>query len=360
MKNIVLIIDNLVVGGAQTTNLGLAEAFLEKGYNVTLIVLKSLIDLDVNPAINLIELKYEKKYFSLLNRYIYANKLKNILDSIKEENGEINLILASLGLSHNLASMINTHKIHYVMHSSVKISQIDTKKNVSKFFKTRQLRKIYNNKNIICVSKGLEDDLLSLKIKPLSIQTIYNFFNFEHILNLSNAKLDYDFPNDYIVHVGRFSKDKRHDILIKAFHKIENKDIKLVLVGDGAEKQNINLLIEKLNLQDRVILMGFQQNPYPIIKKAKMLVLSSEHEGFGNVIVESLILNTIVVSTDCPYGPYEILNDNLSQCLVEMNDDISLSKVINNILENPPEIKNSYINKFNRNEVIKEYKLLMN
>ena len=104
--------------------------------------------------------------------------------------------------------------------------------------------------------------------------------------------------------------------------------------------------------------MGFKQNPYPFIKKAKALVLSSDHEGFGNVLVESLIVGTIAISTDCPYGPKEILGLNYKQCLSEVTNSNSLSQCIENNLNNPPTINKNELLRFEKNTVIKRYEYL--
>ena len=111
---------------------------------------------------------------------------------------------------------------------------------------------------------------------------------------------------DYIVHVGKFKQQKRHDILIKAYAKA-NVEQKLVLVGTGPLMEESKQLVKELNIEDKVIFAGFQKNPYPWIKHAKLMVLSSDFEGLGLVILEAIALGTSVVSTDCPSGPSEVL-----------------------------------------------------
>lgn len=358
MKNIVLIIDDLVVGGAQTTNIRLAEAFIEEGYNVHLITLKDIVEFNIDQNINLINLNYKKNYPSLVNNTIYACRLKSILSQIEKENGNINLILGSLGLTHTLMNLIGNKNFYYVLHGSTTISKLQNKSGISKLYRKYKLKKLYNNKNIICVSNGVKKDIMSLSITPLSIQTIYNFFDFEKIKKLSKEIIDIELPKNYIIHVGRFAKVKRHDILIKAFHLLKDKELKLILLGDGEERDNILKLINNLNLTNRVILMGFKKNPYPFVKKAKALILSSDHEGFGNVLVESLIVNTIAISTDCPYGPHEVLNPKFKQCLAEVANPISLSKCIEKNLANTPVINQKDLYKFEKNTIIKEYETL--
>lgn len=353
MKNIVLIIDSLVGGGAEKTNLNLAEIFINNGFNVTIIIIKNKIEYKIDNRINLISLNYAKNSMpKFLRNYYYAKKLDNILSKISNTS----LIIGSLSLSNSLMNLINNkYNFYYSLHSTMTIAKFENKNFLNKYLKKLELIKIYNNKNIICVSEGVKEDILSLPIKPKSIQVIYNPFDFDEILNKSKEKIDFNFPDEYIVHVGRFAKVKRHDILLKAFSKINNKTIKLVLVGQGEEKDNIKKLIKDLNLEKRVIFSGFQKNPFPIIKNAKALILSSQREGLPTVLIESLILGTPIVSTNCPSGPKEIMEDYLKEYLAKVNDYTDLANKINFMLENLKKIDRNLIKKFEMNEIIKKY-----
>ncbi len=229
------------------------------------------------------------------------------------------------------------------------------KKGINKLIKKRELKNLYNNKNIITVSDGVKKDILTLNISPKSIQTIYNPFNFEEIKKQARESIKIDLPPNYIVHVGRFSKIKRHDILIKAFSFLKDKELKLILVGDGEEKENILTLIKKLDLTNKVILLGFIKNPYPIIKNAKLLVLSSENEGFGNVLIEAMILNTKIVSTNAPTGPKEIMQDDLSKYLAKINNPKDLADKIELSLKNNYLIKKEYIQNYQKDIILNKY-----
>src|SRR5690606_41148696 len=106
-----------------------------------------------------------------------------------------------------------------------------------------------------------------------------------------------DNEKPYIVNVGKFKQQKRHDILIKAYAKA-NVQEKLVLVGTGELLEASKKLVKDLGIEDKVIFTGFKKNPYPYIKHAKLMVVSSDFEGFSIAILEALALGTPIISTE--------------------------------------------------------------
>ncbi len=217
------------------------------------------------------------------------------------------------------------------------------------------VKNLYKNQKLITVSKGVEQDLINLGIQPKTIQTIYNPFNFNDI-----KKQAEEFPieeKDYIIHVGRFDgAHKRHDILIHAYKKSGIKE-KLLLLGDNDKRDGrlIRKLVIDLKLQDKVIFKGFISNPYPYIKNAKAMILSSDFEGLPTVLIESLILHTPVVSTNCLSGPNEILIHELKPFLSPIRDVNALAKNIKRMVENPVEITDQYIDKFAAEKSAEQY-----
>jgi glycosyltransferase involved in cell wall biosynthesis len=251
----------------------------------------------------------------------------------------------------------NHKNIYHTVHSTFSQSALKNKQGLKLFFRKRKLQNIYNNLDIITVSNGIQDDLLyTINIKPKSIQTIYNPVDIDTINQLSNETNIIQEQN-YIIHIGRFAKVKRHDILLQAY-KQSNIDAKLVLVGDGEEKENIINLIDRLDLKEKVILTGFLQNPYPVLKNARLLVLSSEYEGFGNVLIEALSLNIMIISTNCKSGPNEIMEYELKQYLCNINDVENLANMINTTYLNKYFIPNNIVGKYSLKNIIAKYEEL--
>jgi len=355
-KKILMVIDSMGIGGAEKVTLTLAKGFIKEGHSVDLVICDNIVGFDIPSKIKLYRLNFQKSFMDYTR---YRHKLHNLIKKIVETNQkEFDLILVNLQKSTRLMSGYRHEKIFHIVHSTFSQSALKDKKGLKLFFRKRKLQQIYNGLNIITVSKGIEDDLLNMiDILPKSIQTIYNPVDVDELCELS-MKQQIIPKDNYIVHIGRFSKVKRHDILLKAFQKID-LDVKLILVGDGEEKENIVQLIDELNLNKRVVLLGFLQNPYPIMKHAKILILSSEYEGLPTVLIEALALDTLIISTDCKSGPREIMVNELSNYLVKNKNIDALSNKINEVYTCPYLIKSSYIEPFILSNILLKYRLLM-
>ncbi|WP_415668902.1 glycosyltransferase, partial [Vibrio rarus] len=207
-----------------------------------------------------------------------------------------------------------------------------------KYLKKLRTKKVLNGQNLVTVSKGIESEIINKKrIKPKTINTIYNPFDIEKIRSLSN-KENSDIPTfDYLIHVGRFVAQKRHDVLFRSITKMKNN---LPIVFLSHKPEAIMKMARKFGVEDRVIAPDFQLNPYPWIKRAKGLILSSDFEGLPTVLIEALICKTPVVSTRCPHGPIEILTGDLERFLVSTGDYKNLARVTDEMLQEYPNMNN--------------------
>lgn len=138
-----------------------------------------------------------------------------------------------------------------------------------------------------------------------------------------------------ILTVGNLKAVKNHPLLLRAFAALPRGDARLMLLGRGDEEAALRALAGELGIADRVIFAGFHRDPAPFYATADLFVLSSDHEGFGNVIVEALSFGLPVVSTDCPSGPAEILQDGRFGRLVPVGDAPALTRAINEALDDP-------------------------
>lgn len=149
------------------------------------------------------------------------------------------------------------------------------------------------------------------------ITYIYNILDIEKIQSLKKENLDtltqaFMEEAQCIVYTGRFAQAKGINNLLKAYSILVKKhdNVKLILVGDGELRGKIQALIDELYLNGKVMLLGFQDNPFKYIAAADLFVLPSFYEGFPNVLVEAMACGTPVIAADCPSGPAEILKGN--------------------------------------------------
>jgi glycosyltransferase involved in cell wall biosynthesis len=262
-------------------------------------------------------------------------------------------------ISNNLISNKILNQIDCDCKKIIVLRQPSLLKNenaLNRLVKKIQYPQIYNNQNIIAISECLRSafEKKFAYIKPKSFSVIYNAFDPEEIKILADKPYD-KIDEDYIINAGRFTKTKNQAMLIKAFKNIENKNIKLVLLGDGKNKKGLKHLVNKLDLQERVIFINWVKNPFPYIKNAKLLVNTSRSETFGRAILEALALSTPTISTDISCGPNEILTGELAKFLVQIDDIPALTELINEALKKYPVISDNYLNKFLISNIAQEY-----
>lgn len=206
---------------------------------------------------------------------------------------------------HNVKSIENT--ISFSLLESV----------VNKFY-NYAISIFYNNANtIVPVSKVMGNDLVNnFGIKENKIHVIYNGVDIDEINRLSQRTLSKNevtlFSGKTIICVGAVSIQKGQWHLIRIIPILRQMipDIKLIILGDGAYREQLEKLCIDLSVEDCVFFLGRVKNPYKYMKMADVFALSSLYEGFPNVIVEALSLGIPVVSVDCPSGPKEMLSPN--------------------------------------------------
>ncbi|MFN3591959.1 MAG: glycosyltransferase, partial [Thermaurantiacus sp.] len=128
-----------------------------------------------------------------------------------------------------------------------------------------------------------------------------------------------------ILTAGRMKPQKNHALLIRAFARLELPSARLAILGDGRSEAATRALVAEMDLQTRVLMPGFVADPGPWLRSADLFVLSSDYEGFGNVLVEALAAGLPIVSTDCPFGPAEILEHGCYGRLVPVGDEGALA-----------------------------------
>lgn len=194
----------------------------------------------------------------------------------------------------------------------------------------------------IAVSRGVAADLSALSgIRMERFEVVYN-----PAATPQKQALDLQRPADLpaatrlILGVGSLKQQKDHALLIEAFSRLPaDLDAYLCILGEGVLRRELEATVAAKGLSGRVTLPGFRPEPGAYFRAADVFVLSSRYEGFGNVIVEALEQGVPVVSTDCPAGPREILEDGKYGRLVAVGDARALARAIEAALREKPDRK---------------------
>ena len=166
------------------------------------------------------------------------------------------------------------------------------------------------------------------------MSTIYNPLNINEIKNLSKKKLRFNFFDKdknsiKIINIGRLTDQKDQLCLIKAINLIKNIiPLKIIIIGKGKYKSKLRKEINKLKLSKLVKLIGYKKNPFPYINKSDLFILTSKFEGLPNVLLEAMLLKKFIISSNCPTGPSEILQNGKLGFLFKVSDYTELAKLI--------------------------------
>lgn len=325
-KRILILIDSLYGGGAEKSMLTLASAMNSLGHDAQILILSKNIAYQPDCVVHCL---YDKKVRlkGRKNGRIHAQALKKKIAQLEAEDDKFDMILANLEETYRIVAMCDLSSVFYVIHNSLTQTLKRTwRMGPVKYLYLRRLLRCLNGKSLVTVSRGVQAELEQGQfIQPQSVRTIYNPFDLDQIRTQACEPLTEHPQGTFIVHLGRAARQKRHDILFWALKHID-PSVKLVCLSRDTQK--LRKLAQAIGVSDRVILPGFQQNPYPWIKAAALLVSCSDYEGFCNVLVEAMICDTVPVSTDCPHGPNEILTGDLAPLLAPVRDPLALAKKI--------------------------------
>jgi len=225
----------------------------------------------------------------------------------------------------------------YIIISECSHFTISVKYKRMRKLRTLLMRKFYPYASkIVSVSKGVANDLIiNYGISREKIQVIYNSIDLQHIKRLIKES-DFSEFNDKlptIIACGRLVRAKNYSLLLRSFARVQNQiDARLLILGQGEERLSLEQLSNRLGIQDRVKFLGFQKNPFKYIACADIFVLSSDWEGFGNVIIEAMVCGVPVISTRTS-GPDEIITDGVNGLLVPVGDVNAMAEVILKLLK---------------------------
>ncbi|MBB1202251.1 glycosyltransferase [Enterobacteriaceae bacterium 89] len=359
---ILFVIDGLPGGGAEKVVLTLAEQFLRQGEQVSLFSLRDVCDYPLPEGLDyqVIVDRCRKPWRKLTEISRRARQLDDAVIEA-EKHKPFDLVLSNLHKTDRIVARsraLRKRNVWFCLHGVFSTSYLGHRTGFDRWMKQQKIKRVYQGRNVVSVSDAVGRDLVEqFTLCPAQLKTIYNPFDISALRAAADDVSDRP-DGDYLIHVGRFHPGKRHDRLIEAYAQSGIK-APLVLLGQGKpeQEQRLHQLAQQQQVGDRVLFKGFQKNPLPWIKGARMLVLSSDSEGFGNVIVEALLLNTPVASTRCPGGVTEILTGELSRGLAELNST-ALAQTMQSIYHNPPVIDPASLEKFSVESICQQYRQL--
>jgi len=355
--DIAIFLPSLAGGGAEKVFVELSKMFAERGLIVDLLVShgKGSWCTQVADTVRVVDLNCNKPSRSIpaLIRYLRTRRPRAIMSALTHAN-------IALAIAHRFSGV----KCRCVLSERASLKcTLSRDKSIFDALLTRLLAGIVYRwaDAVVAVSNGTALSVVeTLRVSEDIIRVIYNPINISKIIAL--ARNDANFPwHDSLpvmISVGRFCKQKDYPCLLRAFANLQNKmPSHLVILGEGEERLYLKRLAHQLGITEDVWMPGFDHNPFAYIARANLFVLSSRFEGLPNVLIEALALDVPVVSTCCPNGPDEILDNGHYGHLVPVGNDAALTEAMAKSLngENPRFDRLEALERFDPEKVTNEY-----
>lgn len=341
MSKVILLLPSFRGGGAERIFIDLAGEFLARGYDAELVVLSDqgeyASELPEALPVKILGTNRASQSILKLAKLFRDERPKVIISAITHIN--ILAVLAKLIANIRTVMVVTEHNPY-----------AEEKRDLAKhirlllYFGSFVTYRLVDN--VIAVSEDVRTSLLlSLKLNPKTVSVIHNPINILRVQKLSTAPVELDSGLFQIITMGRLVNQKRHDLLIRAFCIVQREftEATLLILGDGPLKNSLRDLACELGISHNVKFLGFQRNPFKFLARSRVFALSSDFEGFGNVIVEALALGVPVISTDCPGGPREILKGSEYGNLVPLGNIAALASALREVLaqdvSNPSEVQ---------------------
>jgi glycosyltransferase involved in cell wall biosynthesis len=328
---------NLNTGGAERITVYLANGLALCGYKVDVVLGRAEGEFlaDIASDVSIIDLKASRTLFAIpkLASYLRAARPDVLISALDYVN-----VAAILARSLSLTQTRVIAACH-VTHSQ-KGARL---KGIVKMTHSAAVRWFYPWSDLLmCVSQGVADDLMTATgLPPERIRVIYNPVIGPELERLACEPVAHPWfaTNDVpvIVAVGRLTPAKDFGTLIRAFKLLKKeRNARLLIIGEGPERAQLEALVEELDLKSCVEMPGFAKNPYAFVSRAALFVLSSAWEALPTVLIEALALGTRVVSTDCKNGPREILAGGRYGRLSPVGDPVALARAMAETLASEP------------------------
>lgn len=347
------VIKDLYGGGAEKSLLYTADQLRQRGHAVIVFTLRERIEHRVPEGLEIENLEvvtpFTKVTTTVLTEKWQAHRIARALKAWRPD------VVISCACD-KITRHLRHPNLYFWVKSDVTAKFSDPAQREHAFAKVRHF---YDGRRVIAVSQGVKDNLEQVVgLEAKRILPIYNPYEREPLATMADepAKLP---EGEFLLCVAALEPRKRHDRLLRAY-AASGVTTPLLIMGKGRPEHEaaIREQIETLGLSDRVTLTGYHHNPYPFIRQAKAVILTSDAEGLPRVLIEALLLHTPVISVDCPSGPREILTQELTDFLVAPDDEQGLADAIARMDRAPIAIEERHYRQFLKDSVLPHFEAL--
>lgn len=354
MKKLLFGTYSLDIGGIEKALVILVNKLQEKGYDITLVLEKKqgIFLNEIDPKIKIIEYapsnsknKIQRKIINLIKRIKFTLKYKNKYD--------FSASFATYSLPSSFVARTASKNCYLWGHADYLTLFDNDRQKVKDFFKSIKVEQF---KNIIFVSEEGKNSFLDIfpQMKEKTIEC-NNIVNNKEILKLSEEEIEIKKDNKCFtfLNVGRHDeKQKKLTRIIEAVQKLKQDDLnfKVLFVGDGKDNTLYRKMVKDKKLENNIIFVGPQKNPYPYFKISDCVILTSDYEGYPVVFLESFILNKPIITTKV--SDYKDIEGKYGYITSKQIDDIY--EKMKEMIKNGYEIKESFdADKYN-NDIIEK------
>jgi glycosyltransferase involved in cell wall biosynthesis len=335
---LLFLLPTFTFGGAERTSLNLLKGIDKNRFRIHLATSRNIYQyferIEIEKFIAIEDLGLDA-WFKSLKRFL-SDVLK-VASLLKTEKPDL-----AFGMMHYPSSLLVFAKKLYNLKVKIIVSPRGPSTEYLRHFEHKFLRKVYLKwifgffcryaDGIVVSSTGMKKECISdYHAIPDRVEIIPNSIDINDIKIKAEEEIDLDMPAEfkYIATSGRLEREKNIPILLKAFSELRRKEkIKLLVIGDGSERKNLEMLSHELDIREDVIFVGYQNNPYKFIRRSDIFVHTCLFEGFANVIIEAMACKVPVVAVNCPHGPRDIIKHEGNGFLVPMDDEKALIDVL--------------------------------
>lgn len=359
MKKILFFINTLEGGGAEKVIIDLLNTFDTTKYDIDLITVSGGVhEKRLSDGIHYRKILKNNRLRKIFSKVIYKLPTKLFGFLFIKNKYDIEIAYLEGFPTRVIAARKNGAKKIAFLHCDVSVKPV-----LQNFYRSKEdiLREYESFDKVCFVSKLVENGFEKVFGRLGNATVIHNVLNVEEISKKSAENNGFNFTTNgiKIVSVGRLSKEKGYDRLIKIAADLEkNYDFEICILGEGIERAELENLITSLNVKS-VKLLGYSENPYRYMSKADIFVCSSLYEGYSTVVTEAVILGLPVVTTDCA-GMDEIL-DNGKNGIITENSEYGLRNGLIKVLKDGRYLKDlkeasrAYSKMYSNEFAVKEY-----